>query len=106
MKKKRFTGYHRDKSMSCSQRKARQLRNLRMSRIHLLSLQALPIEKLERVFQKVRDGELGLIGLNEEPNQKICYQGYTKKSLRRLAPADRENAVETDENRIPVECGN
>lgn len=59
---------HREPGLSLRKRKARKLRR---ERIYLLSLQELPPEKFERMFRRIRDGEIKLVGIKEEPKQRI-----------------------------------
>ncbi len=59
------------KELSSRRIEARKERERRRNKVYLLSLQDLPPEKLERIFRKVRDGEVDLIGLREKPSQKM-----------------------------------
>ncbi len=58
------------KRLSKNRRSARAERESRRRKVYLLSLQDLPPEKLEKLFRKIVDGEVDLIGLREKPKQR------------------------------------
>ena len=60
-------------------REAREARELRRRRIFLLSLQTVPVEKLEDVFRGIRDGKYRLVGLAEEPEQYPAIRGLREE---------------------------
>jgi len=57
-------------------RLARERREERRKRIYLLSLQELPVEKLEKMFKKIVDGDVKLVGVNEYPERKIKLPAF------------------------------
>ncbi len=64
---------------SPAQMRARALRENRRRRIDLLSLQKLPVEKLETTFRRIASGEIRLIGLREKPEQRPAFVGITEE---------------------------
>lgn len=60
-------------------RSARRAREARRKRIYLMSLQTMPVEKLERVFRKIRDGKIRLVGFDEEPEQFPAVAGFREE---------------------------
>ena len=63
--------FNRRRIQSSKKRRAREKREQRRKKIYLLSLQTLPPEKLEKIFKKVVNGEIELVGLREAPRQRI-----------------------------------
>ncbi len=66
----------RDYQMRTWKRSARKAREYRRRKIYLLELQTLSSVELEKTFRKIRDGEVALIGLREEPNQSPRIPGF------------------------------
>lgn len=66
----------RDYQMRAWKRSARKAREFRRKRIYLLSMQTMTVPELERTFRKIRDGEMELIGLREEPDQHPKIRGF------------------------------
>lgn len=60
-------------NISGRRRKARYEREKRRRRIYLLTLQSLPVEKFEKVYNEIVIGRVKLVGLQEKPDQKACY---------------------------------